>query len=263
MSYKIDPREVLIYLNKLGYTNISAQQLKEFIIDLKKIIKYEQRKHKTLGHDFGISDTYNYSTPIYPEPKLKPQMYQNNDIFEMLHNHPTQASKAKMVDKINGQIAVHITHAKKKNIDHEHCVHLETGVQSNICNCRKPSENVQTTSSERVSKEDIQTQTDRSKQMSGSSTNKSRPTSNEASSVPSSKLRKSKTAVLKNTSSVKSLKKSDPVALYHQYQQEWKSVKFPGEDNHLDLRWAVREKLINGPPVEIPLKKRSHKKNVF
>lgn len=32
MSVKIDPRDVLSYLNELGYTNISAQQLKEFII---------------------------------------------------------------------------------------------------------------------------------------------------------------------------------------------------------------------------------------
>lgn len=31
MSEKIDPREVLAYLNELGYTNITAQQLKEFI----------------------------------------------------------------------------------------------------------------------------------------------------------------------------------------------------------------------------------------
>lgn len=28
---KIDAREVLVYLNQLGYTNISAQILKEFL----------------------------------------------------------------------------------------------------------------------------------------------------------------------------------------------------------------------------------------
>lgn len=32
MSQNIEPREVLSYLNELGYTNINAQQLKEFII---------------------------------------------------------------------------------------------------------------------------------------------------------------------------------------------------------------------------------------
>lgn len=31
MSIKLDPREVLYYLNDLGYRNITAQQLKEFM----------------------------------------------------------------------------------------------------------------------------------------------------------------------------------------------------------------------------------------
>lgn len=38
--------------------------------------------------------------------------------------------------------------------------------------------------------------------------------------------------------------KSDPVALYHQYQAEWKKIKFPGEDNRANLRWAIREKML-------------------
>lgn len=31
MSVKLDPKEVLQYLNELGYYNINAQQLKEFM----------------------------------------------------------------------------------------------------------------------------------------------------------------------------------------------------------------------------------------
>lgn len=63
MSVKLDPKEVLHYLNELGYCNISAQQLKEFMrgkkylyllhnlnvtkiwfIDLKKLMKYDIQK---------------------------------------------------------------------------------------------------------------------------------------------------------------------------------------------------------------------------
>lgn len=44
MSSKIDPREVLLYLNQLGYKNIDATQLQAFIKDLKKLMKYEERK---------------------------------------------------------------------------------------------------------------------------------------------------------------------------------------------------------------------------
>lgn len=38
--------------------------------------------------------------------------------------------------------------------------------------------------------------------------------------------------------------KSDPVALYHHYQAEWKKMTFPGEDNRANLRWAIREKML-------------------
>ncbi|XP_044755155.1 uncharacterized protein LOC123314104 [Coccinella septempunctata] len=45
MSQKIDPKEVLSILNALGYKNIDSKQLKLFIKDLKKLRKYEGRKH--------------------------------------------------------------------------------------------------------------------------------------------------------------------------------------------------------------------------
>ncbi|XP_044754180.1 uncharacterized protein LOC123313382 isoform X2 [Coccinella septempunctata] len=44
MSSKIDPREVLSCLNQLGYKNIDATQLQAFTKDLKKLMKYEERK---------------------------------------------------------------------------------------------------------------------------------------------------------------------------------------------------------------------------
>ncbi|CAH0555167.1 unnamed protein product [Brassicogethes aeneus] len=41
--------------------------------------------------------------------------------------------------------------------------------------------------------------------------------------------------------------KSDPVALYHQYQNIWKRTSIPGVQSRTDLRWAVREKMLSGP----------------
>lgn len=32
MSFAVDPRDVLQHLNELGYKNITAEQLKEFIL---------------------------------------------------------------------------------------------------------------------------------------------------------------------------------------------------------------------------------------
>lgn len=49
--------------------------------------------------------------------------------------------------------------------------------------------------------------------------------------------------------------KSDPVALYHQYQAEWKKMKFPGEDARSQLRWAIRQKMIGGDTIQERVKK--------
>lgn len=38
--------------------------------------------------------------------------------------------------------------------------------------------------------------------------------------------------------------RSDPVALYHQYQAEWKRRNIPGESSHSDLRWMIRERML-------------------
>ncbi|XP_055639854.1 centriolar and ciliogenesis-associated protein hyls-1 [Toxorhynchites rutilus septentrionalis] len=41
-------------------------------------------------------------------------------------------------------------------------------------------------------------------------------------------------------------RKNDPVALYHAYKKEWERFKdrLPGENNHSELRWRVRNKLL-------------------
>ncbi|XP_051174878.1 centriolar and ciliogenesis-associated protein HYLS1-like [Leptopilina boulardi] len=47
-------------------------------------------------------------------------------------------------------------------------------------------------------------------------------------------------------------KKSDPVTLYQKYQEEWKQFPLPGEDKHLDVRWAIRERMMGCDPHPRP-----------
>lgn len=42
--------------------------------------------------------------------------------------------------------------------------------------------------------------------------------------------------------------KSDPVALYQKYRDQWKQLALPGEENHAGVRWAVREKMLGNDP---------------
>ncbi|KAM8841773.1 uncharacterized protein hyls1 [Synchiropus picturatus] len=47
---------------------------------------------------------------------------------------------------------------------------------------------------------------------------------------------------------VQARKKTDPVAKYFQYKQLWDLFKVPGEKDHRELRWAVKERMASQPP---------------
>ncbi|XP_050310482.1 uncharacterized protein LOC126746327 isoform X1 [Anthonomus grandis grandis] len=209
MGERIDPREVLAYLNELGYTNISAQQLKEFIKDLKKIIKYDYRTRQQPCSESVeyLSDNteLNYSSdkenlPCEPAPKAPKEKH----------------------------IAVHIYDKKTRRcIDHEHCIHT--------C-LTEPANKTQVTQTVDLSSKPESTVA---------------PPPSVMTSRASSKDRKARVAFIKPKVLKPMVNKTDPVALYHYYQSQWKRAKIPGQESRDDLRWAIREKMLNGPKVEV------------
>ncbi|XP_025200824.1 uncharacterized protein LOC112598538 [Melanaphis sacchari] len=40
-------------------------------------------------------------------------------------------------------------------------------------------------------------------------------------------------------------KQMDPVSLHQYYKNEWQNHKMPGENNHNDLRWQIRQAMIH------------------
>ncbi|KAJ8895895.1 hypothetical protein PR048_001235 [Dryococelus australis] len=47
-------------------------------------------------------------------------------------------------------------------------------------------------------------------------------------------------------------RRCDPVTLYHHYQALWSKQKFPGEDDHADLRWTIRHRMLGQNPHPPP-----------
>lgn len=140
MSVDLNPREVLAYLNELGYVNITAQQLKKFIkgkilfmllsiyaltklcfcfLDLKKLIKYDQRQ----AHYFD--NTIDYSSVVG----------NRSEIFSALHATGTIASNAKLVPRKENVITVEVRRPPKE-ISKFTLHHL-------TCNENVKSENIQ------------------------------------------------------------------------------------------------------------------------
>ncbi|XP_060529021.1 uncharacterized protein LOC132703656 [Cylas formicarius] len=230
MSQKIDPREVLTYLNELGYTNINAQQLKDFIIDLKKLIKYDIR---FLGEQ-SLNAT---RSSVGKSDSLKEARYCNDDnsdyceCSESSHSdkHICQpktqvidANKAKDVEAKDKQISVHIL--KKQKATHPaHCIHVKD--MHNECN------------------------PELTKTAANSGT--SRTATLSCASRGSKSDSRSKVAFIRPSTAKVSINKSDPVALYHYYKSEWKKSKIPGQVSRDDLRWAIRTKMAGGPKVEV------------
>jgi len=84
MSIQLDPREVLAHLNSMGYRNISADILKEFIKNLKRLITYESR------YSLRSPNVNAAESPIF--------LNKNNiqDHFEKLYKTSTKATKARI-----------------------------------------------------------------------------------------------------------------------------------------------------------------------
>ncbi|XP_052865954.1 uncharacterized protein LOC128272226 [Anopheles cruzii] len=163
MTLPLEACEILNHLNHLGYRNITAEQLKEFQKDLRKLVKFDSQ----LYGDSRPKDTDDGPTP--------------DNVFERLHSGKTISYKAKVARKM------------KK---------IET-----------------------ADSPDKENRTEEPKP------------------VPCKDSGKSCKMWIRPKSS-QSFRRSDPVALYHSYQRDWNKFKLPGENDHAELRWKIRTKLL-------------------
>ncbi|KAJ3644365.1 hypothetical protein Zmor_027030 [Zophobas morio] len=232
MPTEITSREVLNCLNYLGYNNINAMQLKEFVQDLKKLIKYEERK-KFAGNfqnESGEKQMENSSCRLadnesekLPDTKDADTKKPRNpiDIFQSLYSHSTLSSKAKIVPKKESVISLYV----RKN----RCIH--SCIQHN-------KENVISEESEDKFADAEEVELD---------TNPFQNKSNVVIDKKPTNVCKSKSSFIRPV--MLTSQKSDPVALYHQYKAGWQRQKIPGECQRANLRWAVREKMLSRPRV--------------
>jgi hypothetical protein len=57
-------------------------------------------------------------------------------------------------------------------------------------------------------------------------------------------IRSQSTLSLRSTDSYRSSIKANPVKKYQDYQKMWNRHKMPGEKKHSDLRWSIREQML-------------------
>lgn len=217
----INPREVLQYLNELGFHNITREQLKVFIQDLKRLIKYENK-----------ADVENIALPCPCDD-------------EPTHTRPTESWLYKQRELLGNKVLLKVNRSVPQNSPKSNgsvCSRnftLHSGECSDLSPC---GSNCVWYKYDRSSAPDILRIDDA------------------VNPPPRSKsceyLRKSKNpnAKYKQTTVIlprppPKITKCDPVMLYHKYQEEWKKHSIPGEADHAELRWSIRERLLGQPKI--------------
>ncbi|KAH8249135.1 hypothetical protein KR032_006266 [Drosophila birchii] len=74
----LDARAILQYLNDLGYRNISAEQLREFLKDLRKLIKHEERLAENARANHSSSNNLHKRGTVSSRAKLAGEKDQEN-----------------------------------------------------------------------------------------------------------------------------------------------------------------------------------------
>ncbi|KXJ73213.1 hypothetical protein RP20_CCG016284 [Aedes albopictus] len=206
MSIPLDAREILSHLNQLGYRHITPEQLKEFQKDLRKLIKFDTR---ISGGGCGAT----------VDQEALAQAAQQMNTFQRLHTLTTISYNAKVARKGSSLVtAQSTTAAAESRRDDRHRPELGTPVEQH----HDGKENQMTTAA-------------------GGGKSKSKKLKADKDNSAANKM-----WIRPRSTSANSFRKNDPVSLYHAYQKEWTRFKnqLPGENDHSDLRWQIRTKLL-------------------
>ncbi|KAJ9590793.1 hypothetical protein L9F63_016179 [Diploptera punctata] len=231
MAITLDPKEVKAHLHRLGYSNITSEQLREFIKDLKKLIKYDQRiscpcreSTKNSGSSYidTTPETFQTSNSISSHSGAGKNIPQRPKSSHSCNKNILKIS-ANSGDLENGDYR----HDRSRQV-YDHACSKDVADANRICTkISKQKENQKTRS-----KENLQ----------------------EASKPKSSFI---KPWNLNCGLQPGTVKRCDPVLLYKYYQDIWKQQKVPGENSHSDLRWCIREQMLGTDPHPRPVSQAS------
>ncbi|XP_073820592.1 hyls1 centriolar and ciliogenesis associated [Musca autumnalis] len=91
----VDARAILHYLNELGYRNISAEQLKEFLKDLRKLIKYEERMGVNAHQDDYYESLFRRTTASFRAKHNKENVPSGRQAKCLKDDVPTTSKQAR------------------------------------------------------------------------------------------------------------------------------------------------------------------------
>jgi hypothetical protein len=224
LTVSLDAREVLFHLNYMGYRNVTKEQLKSFMIDLKKLIRYDSQPQTltTEVHFQAGSHSVNIQRLF--------ESHTENSKLKQREKHLTDKNKKQTTEKA------------KEHKDHvcKHKQHLtREKTSSDIEKRSTKSKDIPKKVSESDSHDKENIPKDENNQIRD---NNNRPPSEKEPSKSKMWIRP-KSA--QSTRQINPKKRNDPVALYQEYQKDWQKFRSNiCESSRSELRWTIREKML-------------------
>jgi len=200
--------DVLRHLAELGYDNIDDAKLQEFMADLKKLIKYEE-KRKRVGEKLKIleqreADEAKSRKPIQRQGRLETT------------NSTSDSSAFQVSDRsvpTDSMLKASRTRDTSSNVDDASSIYVSVDLAPSSRSSRPSlARNAVSLLDENQSK-------------------------------PGGFIR-----VRSGPNKGRKPARCDPVALHQQYRESWAKSNIPGERSHKELRWKVRGWMMGEEP---------------
>jgi len=263
MSLSFSKEDVHKHLQDLGYSNISNEQLREFMTDLKRLIRYEEKQKRIEAHlkyartQSRCDESETTEKGHYHKNKVSDsQTLTRSSTHRSETNELTRSSHTKKVDYIKEIRTKEVIHSYRKNETLGNSTTEEFQIQIKIPPIPSP----------KILKNSSEDKGSRDKKPSSATGKASRAEfdggcwemiNQDAIQIlpPKPKIpTKPTTSCIKPTFTERQKKdlKRDPVRLHDYYKKQWEKFRLPGDDSHetKELRWAVREWMMGRKPPE-------------
>ncbi|KAL7026874.1 hypothetical protein ACKWTF_005214 [Chironomus riparius] len=220
LTVSLDAREVLFHLNYMGYRNVTKEQLKSFMIDLKKLIRFDSQPQKS-------TTEVNFQAGPH-----------SVNIQRLFESH-TETSKLKQREKITDQNNKQIPNKAKDHVC-KHKQHLTREKTSSEIEKRS-------TKSKDIPKKVSESDSHDKENIPKHENNQVRDNNNcqPSEKEPSKSKMWIRPKSAQSTRQINPKKRNDPVALYQEYQKDWQKFRSNiCESSRSELRWTIREKML-------------------
>jgi len=224
-------KDVESHLADLGYTNITDEKLDSFIKDLRKLIKYEERK-KSVSDKLNLIDQED-SLPSHP--RLSNKQPDSSTSMEESRAPRRRIRRKDKREKITVDESSSLAFKSRRDEEEFSRDSVDCSGGASRASSRAETQSSLYIDVDLAASESTRSSRDSDRPLAASLLN--RPASS------SGFIR-----VQSGPNLGRKAPNCDPVSLHQKYREQWAKVPIPGERSHSKLRWAIRGWMMGEEP---------------